>query len=75
MIIQHEQYTLVLRHEYIDQDGQHHNLENPIAVSYSAADMDERSIPPLSFVINEMMERMRMYIIERWRQDEGIEHI
>ena len=66
----HERYTLTLRHEYVDSDGQHCSLDEPIVVSYSVMHMDERSVPSSAIVINDMMERMRMYMIERGRQDE-----
>lgn len=65
MIIPHEQYTLTLRHEYVDQDGQYHSLDEPIVVSYSVIHMDERSVPPSAIVINEMMEQMRKFMVER----------
>lgn len=67
MIIPHERYTLTLRHEYVDSDGQHHSLDEPIVVSYSVMHTDERSVPPSAMVINEMMERMRRFMIERSR--------
>ena len=65
MTIPHERYTLTLRHEYIDPDGQPHYLDEPIVVSYFVPHMDERSLPSSAIVINDMMERMRMYMIEK----------
>lgn len=67
-LFQHERYTLTLWHEYVDSDGQHHSLDEPIMVSYSVMHMDERSAPSSAIVINDMMERLRMFMIERWRQ-------
>lgn len=64
MMIPQERYTLTLRHEYVDSDGQHHSLDEPIVVSYSVMHMDERA-PSSAIVINEMMERMRKFMIER----------
>ena len=63
-----ERYTLTLWHEYVDSDGQCHSLDEPIMVSYSVMHMDERSAPSSAIVINDMMERLRMFMIERWRQ-------
>ena len=68
-MIPQERYTLTLRHEYVDSDGQHHSLEEPIAVSYAVMRMDEMSAPSSAIVINEMMERMRMYMIEGGEQN------
>lgn len=69
MMIPQERYTLTLRHEYLDSDGQHHSLDEPIVVSYSMMHIDERSsVPPSAIVINEMMERMRKFMIERGGQ-------
>ena len=68
-MIPQERYTLTLRHEYLDSDGQHHSLDEPIVVSCSVVRMDARSVPPSAIVINEMMERMRKFMIERGGQD------
>lgn len=66
----HERYTLTLRHEYVDSDGQHHSLDEPIVVSYSVMHMDGMSVPSSAIVINDMMERMRMFMIERRQMNE-----
>jgi len=66
----HERYTLTLRHEYVDYDGHRYNLDEPIVVCHSVMHMNEMSVPSSAIVINDMMERMRMYMIERGRQDE-----
>lgn len=69
-MIPQERYTLTLRHEYVDSDGQHHSLDEPIVVSYSVVHMDERTVPPSAIVINEMMEQMRKFMIERGGQND-----
>lgn len=61
----HERYTLTLRHEYVDSDGQRHSLDEPIVVSYSMMHMNEMPVSSSAIVINDMMERMRMFMIER----------
>ena len=60
-----ERYTLTLRHEYVDSDGQCHSLDEPIVVNYSVMHMNEISVPSSAIVINDMMERLRMFMIER----------
>lgn len=56
-----ERYTLVLRHEYVDEDGNRHELDKPITVSHII------TIHPSgmrSVVINDMVERMRIYLLQ-----------
>lgn len=67
MVIPYERYTLTLRHEYTDPDGQTYHLEEPIEVSCYVPHMDEM---PSAIVINDMMERMRMYMIEKGGKNE-----
>ena len=69
-MIPQERYTLTLQHEYIDSDGQRHSLDEPIVASYAVAHMDEMSLPSSAIVINDMMDQMRKYMIERGRRDE-----
>ena len=72
MIIPYERYILKLRHEYVGSDGQHHDLEEPIVVSYSVPHIDEKSLPPSAIVINEMMERMRRFMVEKGGKNEQV---
>jgi len=67
-MIPQERYTLILQHEYIDPDGQHHSLDEPITVSYAVVHMDGISAPSSAIVINDMMERLRMYMVERAKE-------
>lgn len=62
MTVSYERYTLTLQHEYVDQDGQLHQLEEPIAVSSYVPHMDEW---PSAIVINDMMERLGKYMIQQ----------
>lgn len=64
MVLPNEQYTLILKHEYVDGNGERHELENPIKVSCTVC-MDVTNQMPKSVVVNEMVERMGRYLIER----------
>lgn len=35
MLLSNEQYTLILKHEYVDENGKRHELEKPIKVRYN----------------------------------------
>lgn len=70
-IISHERYTLTLRHEYVDTDGQPHCLEEPIVVRYYVPHINEEPSLSSAIVINNMMEQMRMYMIEKGGKNEN----
>lgn len=66
MLVPIEQYTLILKHEYVDGNGERHEFEKPIKVSYTVCmDATNQMQMPKSVVVNEMMERMGRYVIER----------
>lgn len=72
MMIPYERYTLTLRHEYVDSVGQVHYLEEPIVVSYSVPHMDKMLLSPSAIVINDMIEQMRRYMIEKGKKNERV---
>lgn len=56
-----ELYQLRLEHCMVDDEGGHHQLEEPLVVGM-AADMRYH---PASFCINSMLERMREEVLKR----------
>lgn len=62
-----ERYRLILTHEYIDEKGAVHRLEDPICADYNI--MSDESNPPKSVIINEMMEKLRRYILNSVKQE------
>ena len=60
--IPYEIYTLTLEHEYVDDDGKRIKLDEPIKTCYMA--MKDRVVnPPVSIVINDMMDKMKAYML------------
>lgn len=62
-----ERYRLILAHEYIDEKGVVHKLEEPICTDYSI--VSDGINPPPSVIINEMLERLRRFILDSMKQE------
>lgn len=56
-----ERYRLILTHEYIDGDGEAHKIEKPICTDYII--MRDDHTPPLPVIINEMMEKLKSFML------------
>lgn len=56
-----ERYRLTLEHEYIDSKKEAHQIEDPIRTDYSI--MRDESNPPTSVIINEMIERLKHFML------------
>ncbi len=64
--ISYEEYRLVLTHSYIDEDGERTMLDEPVNVAQVIPlDRSRQMIPPVSVCINDMMDRMKQYILRR----------
>lgn len=55
-----EEYRLILTHEYHDSDGTHIRLDEPVVITHCFPHLD---MMPQSVVINEMMEKMKLYLL------------
>lgn len=62
-----ERYRLILTHEYIDKKGVAHKLEDPICTDYSI--MLDGINPPPAVIINEMLERLRQFMLNSVEQE------
>lgn len=62
-----ERYRLILSHEYIDKKGAVHKLEDPICTDYSI--MLDGFNPPPAVIINEMLERLRRFVLDRMKEE------
>ena len=56
-----ERYTLILKHEYIDEEGNKHELDEPVIVTHI---MYVPQFGYVSAVINDMIEQMRHYVLQ-----------
>ena len=63
-----ERYRLILTHEYIDEKGVAHKLEDTICADYSI--MSDRINPPPAVIINEILERLRRFVLDRMGKEE-----
>lgn len=61
----YEEYRLVLTHTYVDGDGERTALEDPVNIVQVFPMTGSRIIPPLAVCINDMMDRMKHYILRR----------
>lgn len=63
--IEYEEYRLVLTHTYVNEDGKRIALEDPVEVTHIFPAGDIRRILPVSICINDMMDRMKEYILRK----------
>lgn len=56
-----ERYKLTLEHEYIDDDGKAHKIEDPIRTDYNI--VRDESNPPTAVIVNEMLDRLRYFML------------
>lgn len=62
-----ERYRIVLRHEYFDGNGNHYDIEEPLAVEYTVLHGDYYI--PVPRMINEMMDKIKFALIDRLKKD------
>lgn len=60
-----EEYRLVLTHTYVNEDGERMALEDPVEVVQLFSSIENRRILPVSICINDMMDRMKEYILRK----------
>lgn len=60
-----EEYRLVLTHTYVNEDGERMALEDPVEVVQLFPSIENRRILPVSVCINDMMDRMKEYILRK----------
>ena len=60
-----ERYRLIFVHEYLDNDGEAHRIEEPIYTDYNII-RDERT-PPAPIIINEMIEKLKSFLLNSVR--------
>lgn len=62
-----EQFRIVLTHEYIDEDGKKHMLDEPLAICYTNIWSNHASV---AWTLNEMMDKMRCELLKRYVKGE-----
>lgn len=63
--MEYEEYRLVLTHTYVDGNGERMALEDPVEVVQMFPSMENRRVLPVSVCINDMMDRMKEYILRK----------
>lgn len=56
-----ERYRLTLVHEYIDENGEAHKIEDPVRTDYSV--VVDRLAPPKAIIVNEMIEKLKHFML------------
>lgn len=62
-----ERYMLTLVHEYIGNNGEPYQIEDPIRVASNV--MINENAPPQSVVVNEMIERLKYFMLNSIEQE------
>ena len=63
--IAYEEYELVLTHTYVDGNGERMVLEDPVKVTCVFPAEGNGVIPSVAVCINDMMDRMKDYILRK----------
>lgn len=63
-----ERYRIVLRHEYSDGQGDHHEIEEPLAVEYTI--LRSECYIPVPTLINEMMDKLKFALLDRLKKED-----
>lgn len=64
-----ERYRLTLKHEIIDGDGTTHELDKPLIVDM-VVPIGDMFIAGTPIMINEMLDRMKNYVLEKMGRGE-----
>lgn len=57
-----EEYTLILKHEYVYSDGKKHMVDEPVFVKQV---ISPEYVHRTSVVVNEMIDRMRQFLMQK----------
>ena len=62
-----EEYELRLYHNFVNGKGERHQAEEPIVTRYMVVIEKEDRIVPKPYIVNEMMDRIRGYMVNKLR--------
>ena len=60
-----EEYELRFAHNYVDEKGVRHKVEEPIVTRYMVVMERQDYVVPRPYVFNEMFEKIRDYMLNR----------
>ena len=63
-----ERYRLILKHEYIDDDGIVHKIEDPYVIDNLSFDLAGYGCPP-AIRVNAMIDQFKHELLERISQE------
>ena len=62
-----EEYELRLYHNFVNGKGERHPAEEPIVTRYMVMIEKEDHMIPRPYIVNEMMDRIRGYMVNKLR--------
>lgn len=62
-----EEYELRLYHNFVNGKGERHQAEEPIVTRYMVVIENQDHIVPKPYIVNEMMDRIRGYMVNKLR--------
>lgn len=62
-----EEYELRLYHNFVNGKGERHQAEEPIVTRYMVVIEKEDRVVPKPYIVNEMMDRIRGYMVNKLR--------
>ena len=63
-----ERYRVILKHEYFDNQGNHYEIEEPLAVEYTI--LRSEYYIPVTILINEMMDKLKFALLDRLKKED-----
>lgn len=63
-----ERYRLILKHEYIDDDGIAHKIEDPYVIDNLSFNVPDYGCPP-AIRVDAMMDRFKHELLNRMSQE------
>ena len=58
-----ERYRIIMRHEYVDDQGKSYEIDDPLSVDYMIL-RGEKYGMPMPLLINEMMDKLKKALID-----------
>lgn len=63
-----EEYELRLYHNFINGKGERHKAEEPVVTRYMVMIENQDFLVPRPYIVNEMLDRIKDYMISKLRQ-------
>lgn len=71
--ISYERYRIIMRHDFIDDQGKSYEIDDPLSVDYMIL-RGEKYGMPMPLLINEMMDKLKKALFDLANKEGGEEY-